>query len=465
VYNDNHEEGFMEIPRLVIAGTHSGVGKTTIATGIMGALKKRGYKVQGFKVGPDFIDPSYHYLATDLPSRNLDTWLLGINKVKELFVRSASKAHISIIEGVMGLYDGLSGVEELGGTSHLSKLLKCPVILVIDASSLARSAAAIALGYKMMDKRINLKGVILNNVAGEKHANWCKEAIERYAKVKVLGFLNRNKDIELEERHLGLIPTIERKELKIRIDKIIKFIENSLDLDEIIKIAQEAKPLPESWLMEEKKKKEKVKIGVAYDEAFNFYYRDALEDLQNFGGEIEFFSCIKDELPKDIKGLYLGGGFPEVLAEDLEKNEKIKKDIKKAIEDGLPTIAECGGLMYLTKSIKDFESRSYNMVGIIDGDTIMTKSLTLNYTLAEVIKDNILNLKATRIRGHEFHYSKIEGVKGEFAYNLLRGKGILEGKDGIIIHKLIASYMHIHLSSNRSMIKRFLKNCEEYYRK
>ncbi len=458
----------MEIPRLIIAGTQSGVGKTTVTTGLMGALAKRGYRVQGFKAGPDFIDPSYHYLATNLPSRNLDSWLLNERRIKELFIRASSKAQISIIEGVMGLYDGMSGIDERGSTSHLSKLLRCPVILVVDASSLARSVGALVLGYKLMDRRVKLKGAILNNVAGEKHAHWCKQAIERYAKVKVLGSLMRNKEIELEERHLGLIPTKEKREILLKkIEKIIEFVGYSLDIDQIIKIAYSAEPLPDTWLSYSKEREETLRIGVAYDEAFNFYYRDALDDIQNFGGKIEFFSPIKDEFPKNISGLYIGGGFPEVLAKELENNNSMRKSIKRYVEKGLPTIAECGGLMYLTNSIRDFNSKSFKMIGLIDAETIMSKRLTLNYTLAEVIRDNILSLINSKVKGHEFHYSSIEGIRedSKFAYSMIKGRGLLDGKDGFLIYNLIASYMHIHLSSNRKRIVRFLKACKEYSRR
>ena len=444
--------------RVIIAGVTSGVGKTSITIGLMHGLMKKGYKVQGFKVGPDYIDPSYHSVITDRESRNLDAWLMGNNGVIDSFMNASRGADISVIEGVMGLFDGISGKNDMASTAHIARLLKTPVILVLDASKVARSIAAIAYGFIKFDPRLHIAGVIINNIASNKHATYCLDALSKI-NVPVLGVVSRDV-IKLDERHLGLIPTSEDK---IRVENARRVAEKVAEQLKIRKILEIASNAPElNYKIKSKKEiRAKVKIGLAMDNSFNFYYADNIERLKRNGAEIIPFSPIHDTLPS-VDGLYIGGGFPEILAEELAKNNLIMKAIKDASYSNMPIYAECGGLMYLSKSITDFNSRKYKMVGLLDLETVMSKHLTLNYTYANTINDSIILAKGARIKGHEFHHSVIEGIREErFAYQLKRGRGI-NGRDGIIINNTLAGYMHIYF--NDKIAKRFVDACSNNYK-
>jgi cobyrinic acid a,c-diamide synthase len=345
------------IPRIIIAGAYSGTGKTTVSTALMGILKNRGLHVQAFKVGPDYIDPSYHTLITGKPCRNLDAWMVSLDGLIEIFERGTRNADVAVIEGVMGLYDGFSGLDETGSTSQIAKLLRCPVILVIDVHDMARTAAPLVLGYKNFDQNVHLAGIILNRVGNSTHAKWCKEAIETVTGVPVVGALSINKAIAMPERHLGLIPTLERKMMDSFFSKLENFVQANVDVDKIIEIAKSAGELPEAanMIYPAKNYAKKVTIGVALDEAFNFYYQDNIDLLEAYGARVKFFSPIHDRsLPTDVDGLYLGGGFPEMLPKELEANKNMRRIVKESAESGMPIYAECGGLMYLTESITDF---------------------------------------------------------------------------------------------------------------
>jgi cobyrinic acid a,c-diamide synthase len=455
-----------KIPRIIVAGIASGVGKTTVVTGLIKALEDKGYKVQPFKVGPDFIDVSYHNAACKFSSRNLDTWLMNRNKVLKIFISNALKKDICIIEGVMGIFDGIGGKIDKGSTFEIAKLLQAPVILIIDVRAMSGSAFAIALGVKEVIKPLDLY-VILNRVASEKHERWVKEAIEKKAKVKVIGSLRYDEEIKLEERHLGLIPYYEIK-VKEKISKISKIIEKNIDLDEIVKIAEKA---PNLFLkfkkLKIKEKDKKVKIAVAFDESINFYYKDSLEILEKFGADIHYFSLIRDkDLPYDVGGIYIGGGYPEVYAKELQENYSIRKKIKDLAQEGCPIYAECGGLMYLTKSIDDGNGKK-EMVGIFDGETVMTKKLTLSYTKYKVLKDNPVSYKNAILKGHEFHYSMIQNIeeKSNFVYEMIVGKGILDGKDGWLEYNTLGSYSHINFFSNYKIARRFIDSCTKFFKK
>jgi cobyrinic acid a,c-diamide synthase len=459
----------MNPPRITIAGPYSGVGKTTISVGIMGALKKRGLKVQAFKVGPDYIDPSHHSIMLNRPSRNLDGWMVHPDGILEIFQRATQDVDIAVIEGVMGLFDGFNESNENGSTAHIAKLLKSPVILVINVHGMAKSVAPIALGYERYDPHVKLSGFILNKVGGEKHIDWCKKAISSVTKIPVLGALPRNKDIEMQERHLGLIPQCEKAHPKSFLDLLIDFIEENVDIEKIIEIAMSAEDLPESsnTVYPEHPHEKSLAIGVALDESFNFYYQDNLDMLRAYGADIRFFSTIKDkEIPSDVSGLYIGGGFPEMLPERLGANTSMLRSVKKAAEDEMPIYAECGGLMYLTDFITDFKNRSHKMVGLLNARTVMTKGLTLNYTLADVIADNPLSRVNDVLKGHEFHYSKILEIPKDarFAYRMKIGKGIDGKHDAWLEHKVLASYMHMHFAYQPKLVKNFLRACENYIR-
>jgi cobyrinic acid a,c-diamide synthase len=426
----------------------------------MGALSATGLTVQGFKVGPDFIDPTYHTAVTNRKSRNLDAWLLSQKRVLELFHQNTTGCDIAVVEGVMGLYDGLNGTEVRGSTAHLAKLLKSPVILVLDISGMARSAAAVVAGCKVLDKRLTISGVVLNRVAGEKHVKMCKDTIESITAVPVVGALPKNSDILLPERHLGLVPTNEKSEVAQRLKNISEFVRANVDVDRIIEIAKTAPSLP-VVPFKRINRNQRVRIGVAYDEAFNFYYQDALDTLTEMGAELEHFSPIHDKhVPEDFDGLYIGGGFPEVLGKGLEANHSMRSSVKKKAEEGMPIFAECGGLMYLTRSITDFDGLRHSMVGVLDCETLMTK-LTLNYTDAVVIRDNILAKSGNSIKGHEFHFSKLDGVPSDiqFAYEMRRGVGIDRKKDGWTQYSILAQYMHTHLAASPKYASNFIKAC------
>ena len=456
----------MNIPRIIVAGVTSGVGKTTVATAIMYALKKKGLRVQPFKIGPDFIDPSYHTFVTGRQSRNLDIWMMGKRGILECFNNATYCADIAVIEGVMGLFDGLSGEDDFASTAHVAKILDAPVILVIDSGKAARSIAAIALGFLHFDKKLRIAGIILNNIAGEKHANFIMDAFAEKIKVPIIGIIRRNKEIKIEERHLGLIPAFNLEEKKRRaILRSAKYVSESIDLDKIkdlwkpvlLRTDIQPEPIPDSL----------VKIAVAVDESFNFYYADNLDALRKQKAELNFFSPVKDkELPENISGIILGGGFPEVLADKLENNQSMIKSISKAAEAGIPIYGECGGLMYLTRSIRGYKQskkKRQKMVGLIDADTFMSGKLTLNYTEASSNASIFRNI--TEIRGHEFHYSLIENIAtdSKFAYDMKRGNGVGNKKDGFIIYNCLASYMHLHFADNR-FPKGFVESCIRFSR-
>lgn len=457
----------MNIPRIVIGGVTSAVGKTTISTAIMYALKQKGLHVQPFKVGPDFIDPSYHTYVTGRQSRNLDVWMMGENGVLKCFLNASSGADIAVVEGVMGLFDGISGKDDFSSTAHVAKILNAPVILVIDAGKAARSIAAIATGFLHFDKKLRIIGTILNNVAGDKHANFIIEAFADKVKVPIIGIVERNKTITMMERHLGLIPTPEIEEKQKRaIFQSAKFVSEQLDLDKIknlLDMVQRTDPLLRKHLPDGQ-----IKIAVAIDESFNFYYADNLEALREQKAELIFFSPINDcKLPENIHGVILGGGFPEVMADKLEKNQSMKKSISKVAEKGIPIYGECGGLMYLTRSIRGYkgdEQKKRNMVGLIDADTFIGGKLTLNYT--EASSNASIFGKISKVRGHEFHYSRIENIAkdSKFAYVMRRGYGIDNKKDGFIVYNCLASYMHLHFADSR-LPKRFIESCIKFTRK
>jgi cobyrinic acid a,c-diamide synthase len=449
------------IPRLVIAGVTSGVGKTSISMALMNVLREKGYKVQGFKVGPDYIDPSYHTTVTGRQSRNLDPWLMGEKGLLTSFNNASKDADFAVIEGVMGLFDGFSGSSNFASTAHIAKLLKSPVILVMDVAKAARSVAAVALGFTKFDTGIKIAGLILNNVAGEKHAKYCIDAIKQKVKVPVLGTIRRNKEIELQERHLGLVPTSERKELEKKILAVANYMKEQIDVDKVVSIARK---VPRLYIKSNGIAKNiKATIAVALDESFNFYYADNFDTLRSLGAELKFFSPVNDESIPDADGLFLGGGFPEVLADRLEKNSGMLLSIKNAAKNGMPIYAECGGLMYLTKSITEFDGKKHGMVDLFDVDTIMDKKLTLSYTEAKIADTCLVAKTGKTIRGHEFHYSKIDNVRKDtrFAYKLSKGKGVNGSMDGLMEYNTLASYMHLHFA-NKSLAENFLLNCKQY---
>ncbi|MGA9842383.1 MAG: cobyrinate a,c-diamide synthase [Nitrososphaeraceae archaeon] len=441
------------IPKLVIAGVTSGVGKTVVSAAFMYGLKKRGLRVQPFKVGPDFIDPSYHSYITGRQSRNLDIWMMGETGVLNSFNKACCDADLAVIEGVMGLFDGISGKGQEGSTAAIAKLLRAEVVLVIDSSKAARSIAAIALGFQNFDKELSISGVVLNNIASDRHERLVKEAFADKIRVPIVGIIRRDQELKNTERHLGLIPAAELDSVgKSRLLANAKRASEQIYLDRLGHIWK-VSPMSSVKKQEESRLEAHSRIAVALDESFNFYYIDNLEFLRERNLELVYFSPLSDKrLPEDISGLIIGGGFPEIMAKRLETNKTMIKSIKKFAQDGLPVLAECGGLMYLTKYLHESEDESSGkskLVGLIDAETQMGSKLTLNYTEANC--DGSILGTIGKVRGHEFHYSKIKNIAkdSKFAFHMTRGSGITKKRDGFVVHNCLASYTHLHFSNKR----------------
>ena len=445
-------------PRIIIAATQSGSGKTTITTGLLAALKNRGLNVQSYKIGPDYIDTGWHELASGKISHNLDSWLVGKDKLKEIFTATSSGADISIIEGVMGLYDGGRG--GISSTAEISKLINAPVVLVIDAKSMGTSAAAVALGFREFDKSINLAGVILNRLGSDSHKKMVVDALNDLG-IKCFGAIKRNDEFILPERHLGLVPTTESNSLNV-IEKICAAVETQVDIDALITLAENSAPLTPSPIFHFPSPL--ITIAVARDEAFSFYYGESLRELEKLGAEIVFFSPLNDEtLPENISGLIIGGGFPEMFAARLEQNKKIRADIFNAAQSGLPIFAECGGFMYLMRELIDFDGKSFEMCGAIDGSATMTNKLqTVGYVEAEILKDCALGRAGDKIRAHEFHFSKELKSSSENIFKCKRMRTGAEYFAGTAIKNLVASYLHIHFAGCPNVAKNFIDACKKF---
>ena len=456
----------MDLPRIIIAGTNSGVGKTILTSGIISAMRKRGVNVQAFKTGPDYIDPTYHSEASGKACVNLDSWLLPKCAIMELFMRRARDADLSVIEGVMGLYDGLKDTE-LGSTAHLAKMLNCPVILILDARSMSRSAAAVALGYREFDRKINMAGIILNNTAGVNHYNYIRSAIEKEVGIPVLGHMPRYRDLKLSERHLGLVPLGEKKLHTGFCQQLLKLIDANIDVAGLFEIAGRARPLPRAKdkLFRKAPPRDRITIAIAKDEAFNFYYQDNLDLLMQFGADIVTFSPLKDgKLPDGANGLYIGGGFPENFASGLSKNKSLRRSIRQKAKAGLPIYAECGGLMYLVDSLTDHEKIKFPMVGIFKCSVSMGDRLhRMGYVNLQVMRDTILGKQGDRNRAHLFHWSRLGNVpkNTSFAYKLEKGKDNVF-YDGLMTKNVLASYAHLHFASNRKFARNFINNCRQF---
>ena len=359
----NRQEGIQTGPKcLVIGGTHSGVGKTTIALGLMAAFQKRGLEVQSFKVGPDFIDPGHHGKLLGAPSRNLDGWMLSKTYNRATFGRAIYGKDLGVVEGVMGLFDGYNGRSEAGSTGQMAKWIDAPVILVVDARSMARSIAALVHGFKTFDQDLRLAAVIANRVGSKTHTQFLAEAMESVTGVAFLGGLPRAEEVAIPERHLGLVISDEEPYASDLFNKLAVLVEEHLDLDRLLELT--ATNVTDEDLVLPQPRQTEVRIGVARDEAFCFYYQDNLDLLSHCGGELCFFSPVRDShLPANVAGLYLGGGYPELYAKKLSENENLSSEILEAARNGMPIFAECGGFMYLTRSI-EVGDRTYPMVGL-----------------------------------------------------------------------------------------------------
>lgn len=451
---------------LVLAGTHSGCGKTSLTLGLLRALARRGLCVQPFKAGPDFIDPGLHRAAcgpSGRASHNLDTWMLPEAALRALFARHARSAQVCVVEGVMGLFDGRGATAEKGGeegsTAHLAKLLGLPVILVVDAASQARSVAALVQGFAHFDPDLPLAGVILNRVGSDSHEDLLRRALEPVG-VPVLGCLRRDAGVALPSRHLGLVTAGDMSALDATLDALADLVERGLDLPALLAALPEVSlPAPEPEIAAPPLGGN-VRIGLARDRAFCFVYEENLRLLAAAGAQIAPFSPLADgALPPDLDGLILPGGYPELAAEALSANAAMRAAVRDFCRSGRPVWAECGGFMYLLEGLVDGEGRSWPMCGAIPGRAAMGRTrAALGYRTARTLAPGPLGPAGTELRGHEFHYSRAEGLQGERAWSLEASSGAVSS-DGWASGGILGGYFHAHLASNPKAAANFVRAC------
>ncbi|HAZ44223.1 MAG TPA: cobyrinic acid a,c-diamide synthase [Cyanobacteria bacterium UBA11369] len=477
---------------IAIAGTSSGVGKTTVTLALLAYLKCRNIQIQSFKVGPDYIDPMFHEYVTGRPCRNLDPVLTSESYVQQCFARHSKGVEFALVEGVMGMFDGVGNNQlpitnyqlpiPFASTGHIARLLDLPVLLVIDCSRLSGSVAAIAHGYRSFDPKIKLAGVVLNRVGSDRHLQLLKDALEPL-QIPILGVLRRQDNISIPDRHLGLVPTGELSQLDGIIDQLAHLGESCFDWEQLLPLLKSntvgagfsnSLSLEQTTLVnppsseagfsnslsvgETSLVNSRIRIGVARDRAFNFYYADNLDLLQQLGAELVFWSPLTDRLPEGIQGLYFGGGFPEVFAQQLAENKLARESVRHAILTGMPTYAECGGLMYLCEAIIDFENKSWSMVGILPTTAVMSGRLTLGYRQATALQDSpILGAGAT-VWGHEFHRSHLSEKPTKPLFEV-KGYHSPVTEEGWQLHQVHASYVHLHFGARPEIAKQFLQNC------
>lgn len=450
---------------VVIAAPASGSGKTTFTLGLLAALKNRGMKPAGFKIGPDFIDAGLHSMITGLPGRNLDGWMLDRSVNLEIFGQGARDADIAVAEGVMGLFDGFSGASEAGSTAQMAKWLGLPVLLVADASKTARSFAALVKGFAEFDPDCTICGVAANNIAGPGHLKYLEEAMQQVPEVPFLGGIPRNSRAAIPERHLGLYTAEDKVLPEEKINQLAGLVAENLDMDRLISI------LPETELPATKPTalpQPCVRVAVAKDSAFCFYYEDNLDTLRENGCEIVFFSPLTDrELPEGTGGIYLGGGYPELYARTLSENTSMKKSILDACMSGMPVYAECGGFMYLCRSLEDAEGNIFEMTGVFGFETGMEKRLSsLGYREIQTSADTLLGPCGTMVRGHEFHYSHLKNPDAESraqnVYTASDRAGKSRSAAGWLARNCLGSYVHLHFKSSPKTGMHFAKACKYY---
>ncbi|WP_327702195.1 cobyrinate a,c-diamide synthase [Streptomyces decoyicus] len=451
------------IPRLVIAAPSSGAGKTTVATGLMAAFAEAGLVVSPHKVGPDYIDPGYHSLATGRPGRNLDAYLCGPDRIAPLFLHGAAGADLALVEGVMGLFDGASGMGELSSTAQVAKLLRAPVVLVVDASSQSRSVAALVHGFASWDPEVRLAGVILNKVGSDRHEQLLREAMDSSG-VPVLGALRRDGRAGTPSRHLGLVPVAERRAEAVEsVGELAARVRAGCDLQALLALAHTVPELPDAaWdpaaelaPADGAASPEKPLIAVAGGAAFTFSYAEHAELLAAAGAEVAPFDPLRDEqLPPGTQGLVIGGGFPEMYAPDLSANAPLRAEVAALAASGAPVSAECAGLLYLSRSLD-----GKPMCGVLPAESRMTERLTLGYREAVALRDNALAAAGTRVRGHEFHRTMLEpGAGADPAWGLTHPERRLEGFVSGGVH---ASYLHVHWAAEPSLAGRLVASAAQ----
>ncbi|MGB4440317.1 MAG: cobyrinate a,c-diamide synthase [Sedimentibacter sp.] len=442
----------------MIAASGSSSGKTTVTTALLKAFLNEGKKVAAYKSGPDYIDPMFHREVIKIPSRNLDEFMLGDNNCKYILGKNSQEMDISVIEGVMGYYDGI-GTGTSGSSYELAKTLNCPVVLVVNCGGMAVSVCAIIHGFKNFRENSNIKGVILNNITHGMY-DYYKKIIETNTGVKVYGHMPYLENCKLESRHLGLVTAQEIGDLESIVKELGEAALQYIDLKGLYELSLTAGSL--EYDEPHINKAGKTKIAVAHDKAFCFYYKDSLELLEQMGAELIEFSPLNDKkLPDDICGLYLGGGYPELYIKHLSENKTMLKDLKEKINSGLPTFAECGGYMYLLKSFKDEDNKEYDLVGIADGQSYMTKTLNhFGYITLTAEKDNLMCKKHESINGHEFHYSDSTNLGCSF--KATRPESKTQWDSIISDDTKFLGYPHLHLLGNMNFARNFVEKCVEY---
>lgn len=461
---------------VVIAGPHSGVGKTTVTLGLIAAFRRRGLKVQPFKVGPDFIDPGHHAQAAGVMSRNLDGWMLTREANQAIFQRQAISADLAVVEGVMGLFDGYDGASDAGSTAQVAKWLGLPVVLVVDARAMARSAGALVHGFARFDPDLTLAGVVFNRVGSAVHLRYLEQALKLKKDAVCLGGIPRDQGLSIPERHLGLTTAEEHPLTPKYLERLADLMQECLDLDGLWKrlpiLNLDAAPMliavgeqagaPAPHFHDGGA----VRLGVARDEAFCFYYPENLEWLEHFGAEIIPFSPLHDrDLPEGLHGLYLGGGYPEVFAGRLAENRNLLKSINGQARIGMPIYAECGGLMFLSKGIQDLDGESHAMVGLLPFRVRMLPRLrALGYREVTITADGLLGPAGTKARGHEFHYSEIVSEPPDLGrlYHLTDRNGEASRLEGYTWGNVLASYIHLHFSSNPDAARSLVEQCRRF---
>ena len=450
----------------IIAGTASGSGKTTLTLALLAALAARGYRLAPFKVGPDFIDPGHHTRITGITSRNLDGWMLSKEYNQILFARCSREAEFAVIEGVMGLYDGYDGRSEDGSSAQMAKWLDLPVLLVVDARSMARSAAALLQGFERFDPEVRFAGVVFNRIGSPRHLGYLREALEGHVKMPCLGGIPRETAIEIPERHLGL-HTVEDHPLDTpTVNHLVELVENHVDMDYLASLPDALPSGPPVSLPSPSQLPNEVRIGVARDAAFCFYYQDNLDLLEENGAEIVLFTPLGDQtLPENLDGLYFGGGYPELHASRLSENLRLREEVRFCSRAGMPIYAECGGFMYLCDRLTDIEGATRPMAGCFPfGTRMLDRRRALGYREVRLAKPSPLGPQGLVGRGHEFHYSELVDVDGTVGkvYETAPRSGEERHPEGFKIHNTLGSYIHLHFGSNPAMASHFVEHCRVF---
>lgn len=462
----------MAMSRVIIAGAGSGCGKTTLTIGLLALLRRQGLKVQPYKVGPDYIDPLFHQYATGRPSCNLDSWILTEDVLRHLFVKNFGDADLAVIEGVMGLFDGQGGYSLSGSTAQVSKILRAPVVLVVNAAGMGLSIAALLRGYQQFIPDLPIRGVILNQLKSKSHFLLLKQIIEEENGLKVIGYLPNMAELALPSRHLGLVFQNEISGFDGKLERLQKEMANTIDLELLKSLAREVETVNPGSAPPLSGRTGPVRLAVAQDAAFNFYYHDNLDLLERLGAELVFFSPLTaGSLPEDIGGLYLGGGYPELFAAGLSANRPMRESMRRAVQAGLPVYAECGGMMYLCRTLADQQGKVYEMCGIFPVDSEMTDSLQhFGYVELTMTRATVLGPAGAKIRAHEFHYSRLVTAgprggeaPGAFQVSKRRGSGAtVNWPGGMTYQNVLAGYPHLHFWANPELAENFLHHCREW---